>query len=244
MDLALYDSRFGLLRPRSPTFRARGRFFYQRRRRSDLRRAARDRRSRRWRASWRKPAPPRSIRSRRGRRRQRPACGRHPARGAPERRDPVPPNAAPSGRIQPGGARRAAHHAGRRCGAVSSRPPTRCQKPSKGCSIANELLDAMPVHQVVMRAEGLREVYVTVDGGSVGHHGSVPCRRRHSAAYFDRLGVALEEGWRVEVNLRARDWIVRRRAPAAAGLRHPDRLRPRGAGAVLGGARDRHADDV
>ena len=33
----------------------------------------------------------------------------------------------------------------------------------EGALIANELLDAMPVHQVVMRDEGLREVYVAAD---------------------------------------------------------------------------------
>src|SRR5205807_3088635 len=30
----------------------------------------------------------------------------------------------------------------------------------EGILLANELLDAMPVHQVVMREDGLREVYV------------------------------------------------------------------------------------
>src|SRR5882672_5506729 len=34
----------------------------------------------------------------------------------------------------------------------------------EGVLIANELLDALPVHQVVMREDGLREVYVDVDG--------------------------------------------------------------------------------
>ena len=34
----------------------------------------------------------------------------------------------------------------------------------EGVLFANELLDALPVHQVVMRDDGLREVYV--DGSS------------------------------------------------------------------------------
>src|SRR5205085_6836642 len=34
----------------------------------------------------------------------------------------------------------------------------------EGIVIANELLDAMPVHQVVMRDEGLREMYVEAVG--------------------------------------------------------------------------------
>src|SRR4051812_3276173 len=42
----------------------------------------------------------------------------------------------------------------------------------EGVLVANELLDALPVHQVVMRAEGLREVYVDVsDSGLVTRDG-------------------------------------------------------------------------
>ena len=33
----------------------------------------------------------------------------------------------------------------------------------EGALLANELLDALPVHQVVMRADGLREVYVDLE---------------------------------------------------------------------------------
>src|SRR5262249_38206431 len=38
----------------------------------------------------------------------------------------------------------------------------------EGVLLANELLDAMPVHQVVMRENGLREVYVNVQSGGLG----------------------------------------------------------------------------
>ena len=99
-----------------------------------------------------------------------------------------------------------------------------------GVLVANELLDALPVHQVVMRANGLREVYVdfatrtpvpdTVPGTGAG----VPCQgpvpgtgglilregppsTPALAEYLDRLGVTLEPGWRVEINLRAVEWI-------------------------------------
>jgi SAM-dependent MidA family methyltransferase len=37
----------------------------------------------------------------------------------------------------------------------------------EGVLIANELLDAMPVHQVVMQEDGLREAYVAEDRGSL-----------------------------------------------------------------------------
>ena len=78
----------------------------------------------------------------------------------------------------------------------------------EGVLIANELLDAMPVHQVVMRDDGLREVYVDAQRG---RRTAAPRRsavdagaRRHT---LRTLGVALEPGWRVEINLRAVDWM-------------------------------------
>src|SRR5439155_9500287 len=42
----------------------------------------------------------------------------------------------------------------------------------EGVLIANELLDAFPVHQVVMRDDGLREMYVVVEKGT----GEFPAR--------------------------------------------------------------------
>ncbi len=80
----------------------------------------------------------------------------------------------------------------------------------EGVLIANELLDAFPVHQVVMREEGLREVFVSscLRGEPqtlriVEDAPSTPALQQ----YFDDLGVKLEPGWRVESNLRAVDWI-------------------------------------
>jgi SAM-dependent MidA family methyltransferase len=96
--------------------------------------------------------------------------------------------------------------------------------------LANELLDALPVHQVVMRAKGLREVYVdfatrtpvpdTVLGTGARVRCQVPVPGTGDlilregppstpalAEYLDRLGVDLEPGWRVEINLRAVEWI-------------------------------------
>ncbi len=83
----------------------------------------------------------------------------------------------------------------------------------EGVLIANELLDALPVHQVVMREEGLREVYVTTnhEPRTANHERLVTIEGPPStpalADYLDRLGVVLEPGWRVEINLRAVDWI-------------------------------------
>jgi SAM-dependent MidA family methyltransferase len=100
----------------------------------------------------------------------------------------------------------------------------------EGVLLANELLDALPVHQVVMRAKGLREVYVdfatrtpvpdTVLGTGARVRCQVPVPGTGDlilregppstpalAEYLDRLGVDLEPGWRVEINLRAVEWI-------------------------------------
>ena len=87
----------------------------------------------------------------------------------------------------------------------------------EGALLANELLDAFPVHQVVMREKGLREMYVDSATGSDTRLTPVqnptltlregPPSTPALAEYLDRLGVSLEPGWRVEINLRAVDWI-------------------------------------
>jgi SAM-dependent MidA family methyltransferase len=89
----------------------------------------------------------------------------------------------------------------------------------EGVLIANELLDALPVHQVVLREEGLREVYVRHQSAVGGHqsqseteHGRLTTVEGELSTpalseYLARLGVTLEPGWRVEINLRAVDWI-------------------------------------
>ena len=76
----------------------------------------------------------------------------------------------------------------------------------EGVLIANELLDALPTHQVVMRAEGLKEVYVS-PGPDGLHLAEGPLSTPDLQAYLDRAGVTLEPGWRVEINLRAVDWM-------------------------------------
>ena len=79
----------------------------------------------------------------------------------------------------------------------------------EGVLIANELLDAFPVHQVVMRDDGLREVYVEVAPGQNGALQTIEAAPSTPALadYLRRLGVTLERGWRVEINLRAVEWI-------------------------------------
>ncbi len=76
----------------------------------------------------------------------------------------------------------------------------------EGVLVANELLDAMPVHQVVMHETGLHEMYVDHDSGAWMLREGPPSTPRLQQ-YFDALDVHLEPGWRAEVSLRAVDWI-------------------------------------
>ena len=75
-----------------------------------------------------------------------------------------------------------------------------------GVILANELLDALPTHAVAMTVDGLREVFVDVDGDRfverLGPPSSPALGRR-----LERLGVTPEPGWRGEVNLAATDWV-------------------------------------
>jgi SAM-dependent MidA family methyltransferase len=84
-----------------------------------------------------------------------------------------------------------------------------------GIIYANELLDALPTHAVLMTGTGLREVFV--DCARDGHF--VETLREPStpriAEYLSRAGAIMRQGFRAEVNLAAADWMN----AAAASLR-------------------------
>jgi len=77
---------------------------------------------------------------------------------------------------------------------------------SCGCIFSNELLDAFPVHRVIVEHGELREIYVALDGEhfteQIGPL-STPALRE----YFSAQGIQLLEGQQAEVNLAACDWI-------------------------------------
>jgi SAM-dependent MidA family methyltransferase len=75
-----------------------------------------------------------------------------------------------------------------------------------GVVFANELLDAFPVHQVVMREDGLKEVYVAARPPRLGIIEGPPSTPA-LGEYLERLNVRLEPGWRAEINLRALEWV-------------------------------------
>jgi SAM-dependent MidA family methyltransferase len=85
-----------------------------------------------------------------------------------------------------------------------------------GCFFSNELIDALPVHQVVLEAGKLREVYVSfiqddLQTQFVEVVGDLSTSRL--ADYFDCVGIDLRsprypDGYRTEVNLAALDWMT------------------------------------
>jgi SAM-dependent MidA family methyltransferase len=75
-----------------------------------------------------------------------------------------------------------------------------------GCIFSNELLDAFPVHRVVVEHGELREIYVVVDGD----HFTEQIGALSTPAlgeYFSAQGIQLLEGQQAEVNLAACNWI-------------------------------------
>jgi len=79
--------------------------------------------------------------------------------------------------------------------------------PFDGLVLANELLDAMPVHRVQMTRAGLRELYVTVEGESLALRPG-PLSTPRLAEYFDLLGTELAPGAVADVGLAALDWLA------------------------------------
>ena len=74
-----------------------------------------------------------------------------------------------------------------------------------GCILSNELLDAMPVHQVTVEEGSLREVYVTQDGGGLALQTGEPSTPL-LAARLESVGINLAEGQTGEVNLQMDTW--------------------------------------
>jgi SAM-dependent MidA family methyltransferase len=80
------------------------------------------------------------------------------------------------------------------------------ERPIDGCFLSNELVDAFPVHRVVVRGGELTEIYVGErDGGFTEEPGDLSTPE--IGEYFRNDGVELEEGQEAEVNLRAREWM-------------------------------------
>jgi SAM-dependent MidA family methyltransferase len=76
----------------------------------------------------------------------------------------------------------------------------------EGCFFSNELVDAFPVHRVVMEEGELKEIYVDVDNGEFQEARNNPSTPELEV-YFKHAGITLIEGQRAEVNLEAFRWL-------------------------------------
>ncbi|MFZ0737077.1 MAG: SAM-dependent methyltransferase [Candidatus Acidiferrales bacterium] len=77
---------------------------------------------------------------------------------------------------------------------------------AEGCIFSNELLDALPVHRVVMRRGELREIYVDAEGDRLVER-ALPESSAAVGDYFNVQGVQLQEEQEAEAGLAACHWI-------------------------------------
>ncbi len=78
--------------------------------------------------------------------------------------------------------------------------------PIEGCFLSNEFVDSLPVHQVIVENNCLKEIYVTIKDDKFCDEIddlSSPVLRE----YFDNSKIGLKEGQRAEVNLKMPDWV-------------------------------------
>jgi SAM-dependent MidA family methyltransferase len=81
------------------------------------------------------------------------------------------------------------------------------REPFAGCVVANEFLDALPVHRVVQQVDGAHELLVDWrDGRFVEEAGGRAAPR--VASWFVDRDIQLEPGQRAEVNLAMTDWLA------------------------------------
>jgi len=95
---------------------------------------------------------------------------------------------------------------------LSGRP-----QPVTGLIVANEVLDALPVHRVRGTADGIEELHVDIGEGElreVGRPASTPAL----AARLAGEGIVLRPGQVAEINLRLDGWIKGAAAGLARGL--------------------------
>ncbi|MFZ2950039.1 MAG: SAM-dependent methyltransferase [Desulfuromonadaceae bacterium] len=76
-----------------------------------------------------------------------------------------------------------------------------------GCLYTNELVDALPVHRVVMTSDGLKEIYVSCTDGGFAEEAGEPSTPELEA-YLKRAAVELHPAQQAEVNLNAPQWLT------------------------------------
>jgi SAM-dependent MidA family methyltransferase len=76
----------------------------------------------------------------------------------------------------------------------------------EGCFLSNELVDAFPVHRVVLDHGRLKESYVIQQNGELAEQWG-ELSDPGIEHYLQSMGVVLREGQKAEVNLKALDWM-------------------------------------
>ena len=76
----------------------------------------------------------------------------------------------------------------------------------EGCILANEFVDALPVHRIVMRGGALFEIFVDAHGDDLVERVG-PLSSPDLSDFFARQNVVLHEGQQAEVGLAACRWI-------------------------------------
>ena len=78
---------------------------------------------------------------------------------------------------------------------------------SSGIYFSNELLDAFPVHRLVMSDEGLSEFYVDVDANGEFVSSTGPLSTPRLAEYVDEYSIELTPGQIFEINFGIESWL-------------------------------------
>lgn len=76
-----------------------------------------------------------------------------------------------------------------------------------GCVFSNELIDALPVHRVVMEGGALKEIFVSLRHGRFAD-AVLPVSTCAINEYFGTQGITLNGGQHAEAGLEACDWIA------------------------------------
>jgi SAM-dependent MidA family methyltransferase len=82
-------------------------------------------------------------------------------------------------------------------------------EPVTGCFLSNELLDAFPVRLIEVSNNpdnGLKEIYVSIDGDDLVEI-KMPCSTEVKT-YLNEFDIKLPEGYKTEVNLKIKDWLI------------------------------------
>jgi SAM-dependent MidA family methyltransferase len=96
------------------------------------------------------------------------------------------------------------HHADAGHATVSAEIPSRIPA---GCVFTNEMVDALPVHRVVLQGATLKEIFVGCTDGRFADH-LAELSTCAITEYFATQGIVLLEGQHAEVGLEASDWIT------------------------------------